>query len=275
MAYSNRGLRNAVSASCLGLFALVVLPVACKVDNTPTNEADFCAEYAKRECTAVADTCSRDITTCEPIRTTACTTFLAPYAAVTRTLNSDNVKACLDQVTAVYADQKVTPAEFQMLTSKCARVMEGTAAANDACVADQDCTSPLICDKGRCGTPQTVAAGGNCANPGEICDGDQICAPSAGLYLCTPKQGSGASCSATAPCVAALRCAGTCMAKVANGGACATADDCTSGYCDLYPPAGMAATCLTGLNFAAFSPSCNAFFGAASTTVTPDASTGG
>ena len=52
-----------------------------------------------------------------------------------------------------------------------------------------------------------------------------------------------------------------CIPKLALDIECAGDDDCLSGYCDPYPPAGRARTCATGLNFARFSPSCDGYFG--------------
>ena len=228
----------------------------------PETQQDFCTQYAQRECGAVAVTCARDVATCQPRRVTGCTQFISTLSATTREYRPKNAMACLDQVDATYKKALITAADFAALNAACARVIEGAAAANQACAANQDCASPLVCDKGFCGTQRQVAAGGNCANPGDTCIPDELCQAAGGVSVCMPKRDRDAGCSTAQPCKTAFRCQGTCMDKVAVGAACAADDDCQSGYCNLYPPAGVARTCLPGLSFSPFSPSCEAYFGA-------------
>ena len=108
---------------------------------------------------------------------------------------------------------------------------------------------------------RVVAAGGNCANPGEVCQPAEYCKAVDGLSICNARADKNAECSATVPCKPNLRCAGTCMDKVANNAACTSDDECATGYCNPYAPASVGRTCLPGLSFAPFAPSCEAYFG--------------
>ena len=259
--------------SCLGLrqlpallsLSLVVTSLgfmACQSDE-PENEQDFCTQYAERECAGPAATCVGDVAACKPMRQAVCNQFIATLSSPTRQFRPANGQACLDLVEATFKKALITSADFTTLRSTCARVIEGSTGANMACAADQDCASPLVCDKGFCGAVRQVPSGGPCANPGDTCVPDEICqaAAAGALLVCTPKRDRDATCSATQPCKPALRCQATCMDKLANGQPCTGDGDCQMGYCDLYPPAGVARSCLPGLSFSPFSPACIAYFG--------------
>lgn len=235
---------------------------ACEKDE-PENEADFCAQFAERECAGPAASCVGDVAACQPMRQAACNQVIATLSAANRQFRPANGKACLDLVDATFKKALITGADLTTVRATCNRVIEGTTTANMTCAADQDCASPLICDKGFCGAVRQVTTGGPCANPGDTCVPDEICqaATAGGLQVCTPKGDRGAACSATRPCKTALRCQTTCMDKVANGQPCTGDADCQMGYCDLYPPAGVGRTCLPGLSFSPFSPACTAYFG--------------
>ena len=63
------------------------------------------------------------------------------------------------------------------------------------------------------------------------------------------------------------------MDKLPANAPCGTDDDCPTDYCNPYPPAGVGRTCLPGLSFAPFAPTCDAYFGP-STTAGPDGGSG-
>ena len=245
--------------------------VGCGVlDDKPKSIGDFCSEYAKIECEPTAVMCSRTRAECEPIRRAACQAFVAPLQDPSRSYRSDNADACLSQLKETYKKSLIAATDLRALDDKCSRVVEGAGQANASCGVDQDCRSPLICDKKRCGPQRVVSPGGNCANPGEICPAAEYCHPSDGLMICSARPDKDAACSADLPCKPNLRCSGTCVDKLAANAPCATDDDCQTGYCNPYPPTGGGRTCLPGLSFAPFAPSCDAYFGPATTT-TPDA----
>ncbi len=261
-------IKTSLDARCLpaaagaGL-ALIVIVAGCGVlDGKPKNIGAFCAEYAKLECAPTAAICSRMQAECEPIRKEACEDFVTPLMnGAGRLYRADNAEDCLEQVELTYKKTLITPADLGAMRDKCERVVEGSGAANGTCTVDQDCRTPLVCDRGRCGPVRVVAAGGNCANPGERCQPTEFCRAEGGLSVCGARADKGAACSATAPCKPTLRCATTCVDKAAIAAACSNDEECLSGYCNPYPPAAGGRTCLNGLSFSPFSPSCEAFFG--------------
>jgi hypothetical protein len=231
-------------------------------DGKPKTGVDFCGEFAKRECEPTAAVCSRETKECEPIRRATCQASVAPLEDATRRFRPDNAEECLEQLEEVYKKNLITAADLDALYGKCLRVVEGSGVANARCSIDQDCRSPLVCDKSLCGPPRVVAAGANCANPGETCQPSEFCKPADGIAVCSARADKGTACSAALPCKPNLRCDGsTCVDKLAANAACAGDDDCLSGYCNPYPPTGVGRTCLPGLSFAPFAPSCEAYFG--------------
>jgi len=257
-------LRLALCANAL------LLAAGCGLGSKAMNESDFCEAYAKRECEMVVMICQKpDPAPCEQIRQAACRQFVAQAKGVDRAFRSDNVDACLQQVSKTYTKTLIKAEDLASLRATCARVFAGHAKANDACTQDVDCEASLICDRKRCGPPRMIASGGNCGNPGETCISGEYCRPADGISVCTKSKDKGAVCSAAEPCLPALRCDGTCVERVPNDGLCQADGDCQSAYCDPYPLANMARTCALGLSFARFSPSCDAYFGTSSTTGTP------
>jgi hypothetical protein len=256
--------RNCLIA--LGGVVMAVVQPACEVlDDKPRTVGDFCGEYAQRECEPTAALCSRDRAECEPIRRAECEKFVAPLMTPGRTFRRENAEACLEQLTATYKKNPITAPDLDALGDKCSRVVEGAGAPNAACSVDQDCRSPLICDKFKCGPLRVVAAGANCANPGEVCQPNEFCRPADGIAVCTPRADRTMSCHAALPCRPNLRCGdAVCVEKLGTGAGCGTDADCASGYCNRYPPAGTGPTCLAGLGFAPFAPTCEAYFGASS-----------
>jgi hypothetical protein len=150
-------------------FVALLLVAGCGKLGDDMTEAQFCKEYAKRECARVGAFCSFDAALCEPSRTTNCMAMAANSTSATRKFNPDRTDRCLDQVNKAYATLPIDAAKLNDLANACERVFEGTAKANQDCAIDYDCQGDLICDKGRCGTRRVVAAGGGCADIHEVC----------------------------------------------------------------------------------------------------------
>jgi hypothetical protein len=243
------------------------------LDDKPKSVGEFCGEYAKIECEQTAVSCSRSRAECEPIRKATCQSFVAPLMDPSRVFRSENAEDCLEQLKKTYSKSLITAADLTALTDRCRRVVEGPGLANATCTVDIDCRSPLICDKKRCGPLRVVAAGANCANPGEVCPPNEYCRAADGLAVCSARPDKGAACNVELPCKPNLRCSDTCVDKLPANSPCGTDDDCQTGYCNPYPPASAGRTCLPGLSFAPFAPTCDAYFGP-STTPGPDGGTG-
>lgn len=253
-------------SNILVLSASVLLVGACtKADgDMPMTEAEFCQEYAKRECAAVAPLCGYAPASCEPTRVVDCRTraglWKTGVGGSTRPFLPGNAPACLDKINTTYATLPITGAALRTLQDTCARVFQGTAKVTETCAVDADCENALICDKAksRCGEKKQVTAGAGCANIGELCPVDEYCKPVSGTFLCSKRAVKGAACSAAEPCVPSQRCMGTCVDLMAVGMPCALDDECTSNYCNPYTKA-----CGVGLNFADGSDSCDAYRGSA------------
>ena len=136
------------------------------------------------------------------------------------------------------------------------------AAENAACdssgVTNPRCMSGLNCTNGTCVKPVTIPSGGACSYtgpPGTNCAAPTTCIPgSNGTGTCDAVPKKGEKCSFI--CDTNLTCtAGTCVDKVAVGGACPSGNECLSTlYCDsatklcATPKAGKAGdTCATGV----------------------------
>jgi hypothetical protein len=247
------------------LGALLIAVAGCNSSEPGDTEGSFCDQVAQRECEALAGACSREAADCQAIRVQKCAAVVQEAKDMGRTFRPDNVGPCLDQTRTTYSKALITAEDLRALAARCARVYEGTSEANGVCTSDPDCRSPLVCDRLRCGPRRMVTEGANCANPGETCPSTQYCRKADAFWVCTTRLTSGAVCGIQGDqieCADAFRCrGGSCVDKLALDAACVADDDCRSGYCDKYPPAGMTRTCATGLNFARFSPSCEGYFG--------------
>jgi hypothetical protein len=244
-----------------------LVTAGCEINTKTMNEEEFCVEYAKRECGKVATACSFERpAACEKERADVCRAWAKATKSDVRGFRPDNVDKCLEKVTETYGLPLIKAENLKALRDVCERVFQGSRKANEACTAEEECGGSLICDKKRCAQRREVSAGGNCANPGELCPKGEFCQPMMGISVCSKRKEKGAMCTEAEPCGEALRCKDTCVERTAVNLACASDDECDSGYCSPHVK-----RCLLGLNFAAGSPSCDAFEGKA---VNGDASAG-
>jgi hypothetical protein len=227
----------------------------------PLTESDFCAQKADAEC-QVTDRCVTTKDACKAERMALCTAFAsAAKASGKRKFVAENVGTCINKTTAVFAKTSaITPADTADMDDACNYVFQGTGEVQIAeCTVKYDCAGRVVCDKGFCANATTSAVNAPCAGPGAVCAMGSYCAPNAsGNLVCTAKGMTGATCSATAPCLETLRCAsGTCRDRLEAGSDCTSNDDCLAAapYCDPY--AGN--KCDTGLFFAPNSTSCDDF----------------
>jgi hypothetical protein len=226
----------------------VAVVVACS-SSTPGDKYpsvdSFCDALAAAECQEAAN-CDLDLTACKTFRKPLCLSSAAGAQGTGRTYTPSKGPDCVDLATKVWGSNNVAPADIASVTDTCARVFQGSIAANHSCSSNatptadeaaQDslkCTGDLICDKTLCGTKVVKHAGEGCANPGEVCDTGYYCTGSPAV-TCTPKLQANQPCSVSAPCLESLRCVtGTCQPRADLGGACASDDDCTTGFCDKY-----------------------------------------
>jgi hypothetical protein len=231
---------------------------ACQSADAPMNEDGFCAEYARRECQALVNSCVLPAADCERVRKGVCLQEAQRSRTDVRAFRPENVDACLAKVTETYSQSVITPTLMKALRMTCSRVFAGRAKQNETCMVDEDCDAPLICDKRRCGVMRMVAAGANCGNPGELCPAGEYCRQSDGFWVCTRRKESDGLCGEAEPCFETLRCRGTCVPRLPLAANCEADDDCLSGYCS---PHVSPKVCAPGLQFALGSPSCRDYFG--------------
>lgn len=233
------------------------LAAGCGRGDSMTEE-EFCQEVARRECGKVATICGTPVESCGLVRAAVCRETAAQARAGGRVYNPAGADGCLDRISDVYQTLPIFPQALKDLDEVCARVFRGAAHASQPCMVDYDCDKNLVCDKGRCGTPKTVAAGAGCANIGERCPSGQYCSNASAVYVCTKRQDRGQTCAPALPCLERYRCAGTCVERLPSGVACERDDDCETAYCNPYG----APRCVAGLTFSPDSPSCLAYMGA-------------
>ncbi len=248
-----------VSSSFLALLALVAS--ACSTpDDKPKTEDEFCQDYAKRECANVGAWCAfATMDACHATRAAICRDRGAMWKTGSRSFRPNQIKACLEKVTSVYASLPISYDNLRALEDTCARVYQGSVKLNGNCVITYECEGDLVCDKGACGVKKVVAAGGGCANVGEACVSGYACKASQGRQLCEKRQDVGMACGSADPCLEALRCTGSCVPRLKLSSPCTQHDDCElpHGFCEPY-----AKICTAGLIFAPGTESCRAFMGA-------------
>jgi hypothetical protein len=236
--------------------ALVALLAGCNRGDPPLTEEGFCQEYARIECGKVTTFCSFDPASCESVRVQACRGNAARLKAGGHSFNPGNTDRCLKKLEEAYRTLPINAMMLQAVEEVCDRVFEGTAKMLEPCIADFDCVGGLICDKGKCATEKVVPPRSQCANFGETCSKGEYCTNASGSFLCTPRQDRDAPCSLSQPCKEEYRCVTTCQPRRTIGEACASDDDCLSGYCNRYLDM---RTCGPGLTFSPGSATCLAY----------------
>jgi hypothetical protein len=201
----------------------------------PTSGA-YCAGRAQAECNdAVIAACAASgKDRCVASRQTACLNGLP----LGKTFDPLKAEACVNTVTAAYANAVLTKDEITTYSASCSQVFDGTVIKDGACQTDNDCkqSTGLRCvlgagsASGTCQIPKSV-------QPGEKCDtADALCADGfhcADTKYCVVNADINETCSAVVPCKAAFKCstAGTCQAKLLDGTACAASSECANGIC--------------------------------------------
>ena len=232
--------------------------------------SDFCSDYAKAICQISSGVCNFEAAPCITFQTDQCTTNVAAAQTATRMYNQPNGKACIDALNAAYGQNGGNPstidsATLLMVEAKCNKVVVGDVASDKACAGDNDCSGDLICapllgqSGSVCASVTKKNLGDICGDPGDQCQGSSYCAAQTGAApQCVATPPVGGTCSSTIPCGASNRCVGgKCAARADLGATCATNDDCTSGFCDTYPPA----QCSSGLSFGRGSDDCKGIAG--------------
>lgn len=219
---------------------------------TPLTEDEFCNQTAAIECGTLVSGCGfmgATLAACEAQRKQVCVQEAASLRVPgKRDFREAKAELCLAETRRSFSPI-VSAADWKKLRSVCSRTFEGLAKANEACTVDLDCVSPLVCDKGVCGTTRVVAANAPCSNPGEVCPATQSCTRNAttGFFACAARAALGSACSATALCAETLRCSGgLCQERLGMGAACVSHDDCQSTL--LCNP--LTSTCTQSVNFA-------------------------
>lgn len=196
----------------------------------------FCAAKAAEECKAVAGACAVHDDTCKSTRTAACNAAAGAATGQGRTYRSENAEACIARTTAVYADRVIDPAKEKAFIDACERVFTGSKKKNEACSNEYDCEGTFVCDldKKLCSTKVDKKLDDPCNNPGDICGEGLYCQARDAVKFCAAKGKLGEACDeASAPCEDTARCnASTCIPRNSAGDACATNNECVSGFCD-------------------------------------------
>ena len=218
----------------------------------------FCDGKAQAEC-QVAAPCATNATACKGQRKAACLQYASAATSGGRAFRPENGLGCIRQTTSLYAMTiALSPTELALVDDACNAVFRGNAALGGPCATKYDCADDVICDRGVCAAPSTVAGNLSCVLPGQRCATGFYCAGDTNS-VCTPRVGAGDNCNAATPCLENLRCTGTgiCGDRLLAGSPCASDADCAASapYCD--PAAGS--RCDAGLLFAPGSPSCAGF----------------
>ncbi len=157
--------------------------------------------------------------------------------------------ACLALVAKAFSTSQITAAALASLDPACGpELFAGPGAARATCMTDYDCDSakglscvfpnpPSTGNMGQCFVPVVITPGGDCSGQGTVCGTNTYCDPTA--FTCVTDAQLGESCNAPDyPCAAGLSCPGsgffgaTCQAGSADGAACSSSTECSSGLCD-------------------------------------------
>lgn len=224
-----------------GLLALVACSSDAAVDRYPSQEA-FCNAKAEEECKAVAERCAVSKDACTQKRVAACNAFAGSAVTQGRSYVPSNADHCISKTIELLSGATIARDKEIETLEACDRVFLGTKKETEPCTVATpdpsrtqpgDCSGDLICDRGFCASKREVEIDKPCGNPGEVCVKGAYCQQRGTSSFCTAKNAANQSCSADAPCADDLRCVNFCVPKNEAGGVCDTADDCTTGFCDV------------------------------------------
>ena len=111
---------------CAGVGASLAM-AGCNRGPAAMTEEQFCAEYARIECSKVAAFCSFNPASCEPVRTSACRASAGRVKGAGHEFNPDNSDRCLKKLEEAYKALPISAAMLKAVDDACTRVIEGTA----------------------------------------------------------------------------------------------------------------------------------------------------
>jgi hypothetical protein len=257
-----------MNARRLIVLLLPCLAMGCGIEDKPLTPTDFSTRYAQEICAAVSPACLIPEASC--VAQQLSVRAAADQAAINqgRSFLPSAAQTCLNQVSSAYGQLQggkvaLKADDLHKVNEACSGVYRGRKLANEACGADEDCVTGLICDfaktagSGRCGAKKVVLQGGGCANIGEVCPTGFYCGAGTGVLTCQSKLDLGLACNESAPCLETLRCSGgACAAQLGFGELCTVDQDCASGLCEPY-----ALKCADDVRFADRTPACAAMGG--------------
>jgi hypothetical protein len=153
----------------------------------------------------------------------------------------EGAEKCIEKMKAIYADGALTQAELDSAHITCLDALSDSGGPNAVCTVDDECHAPskLRCviktgTEGTCQVPEEVGGGIGCGGPSQVCAEGFYCNGS----NCVEDLG-GRTCSDTdPPCGSDEYCEiipatmmGQCVAKIADGQMCTTAEECSGGFC--------------------------------------------
>jgi hypothetical protein len=274
-------MRNWLAVGVVSVVSAItgVLGVGCSSAG-PVTQSEFCTQKAQAECGTGGQTGGGVVGVCDGLTTEACvsartsTCIAETNVAIQngRTLNPNNIPACLNAISSAYGNlgfntsqdvpyTAVGPATIAIAnvenTSQntvfytCESVYEGNIQANQACTSSFDCANGNVCEPANggakayvCAPAINVADGESCGSAGSVCQTGDVCVVNKlGEYLCEASSaslgGRGDSCSSDLQC-----------------------DPSSAGFCDIYAPKGANGnTCQLGYQFG-LGYDCEAFGGA-------------
>lgn len=235
LTFCHRPVRATAFCSFVLFAFLDVAGCGAKDDPKYADVSSYCTGRAEAECsTEVLQACAiPDRARCVTKRQAACVASSPSGTAY----NPNGAEACVNAVSAVFADAKISMQENRTVTETCAALFDGPGAVNATCQKDIDCkvSANLRCvlrggsDSGTCQVPERVMGGGVCSSPNQSCITGFHCGPS---DHCDVNSDVGDPCSSTLPCVEAARCtAGKCEKKLVDGTACLSDQECANALC--------------------------------------------